>query len=332
MSLLQVKRLTKHFPIRGGLGAKSRLVAVDDVSFDIASGETVALIGESGSGKTTVAQLILGLLSPTSGSILVDGVEVATATRREMRAVRRRIQIVFQDPYSSLDPRMNVIEIVGEGLREIKDLTRDQRKSRAYDALDKVQLARRHADSYPHQLSGGQRQRVALARALAVEPELLVLDEPTSALDVSIQSAILNLLQDLQADLGLAYLIIGHDLPVVSFLSARIGVMYLGRLVELGTTEDVFEHSLHPYTRALVSASPSFERPAGVDDAPVILSGEIQTAVDPKDRCRLVGRCPFEDAVCATKSPQLTPYISRPGAEHSVACFHPLKGVSRGRP
>jgi peptide/nickel transport system ATP-binding protein/oligopeptide transport system ATP-binding protein len=315
--LVEIEHLTKEFPIKTGSGlgrAKSHLSAVDDVSLTIGRGETLGLVGESGSGKTTLARLTLRLLPLTSGAIRIGGVDIHAADRRTLRKLRRFVQIVFQDPFSSLDPRMSVGAIVAEGLHE---LGRAERERKVGELLSHVGLPPGFARRHPHQLSGGQRQRVGIARALAVGPQFLVLDEPVSALDVSVQSQVLNLLRDLQQELGLTYLFISHDLTVVRHLADRIAVMYLGKLVELAPADEIFERPRHPYTQALLSAMPSI---TGERRGRIILSGDIPSPIDPPEQCRFASRCFRQVEPCWAKVPPL----ERHAAEHDAACFNPM--------
>jgi oligopeptide/dipeptide ABC transporter ATP-binding protein len=315
--LVEIEHLSKVFPIktRSGLGhVTNHLSAVDDVSLTIARGETLGLVGESGSGKTTLARLALRLLPLTSGAIRIGGTDIHAADRRTLRELRRFVQIVFQDPFSSLDPRMSVGAIVAEGLQGLR---RAERERKVGELLSHVGLPSGFARRHPHQLSGGQRQRVGIARALAVEPQFLVLDEPVSALDVSVQSQVLNLLRDLQQELDLTYLFISHDLTVVRHLADRIAVMYLGKLVELAAADDIFERPRHPYTQALLSAMPSItdERRERI-----ILSGDIPSPIDPPEQCRFASRCFRSVDACWAKVPPL----ERVEPEHDVACFNPV--------
>jgi oligopeptide/dipeptide ABC transporter ATP-binding protein len=314
--LVEIDRLTKHFPVKSaGIGRPQRhLSAVEDVSLTIERGETLGLVGESGSGKTTLARLALRLLPLTSGAIRIGGVDVHTADRRELRALRRRVQIVFQDPFSSLDPRMSVGSIVSEGLQGVGRAERDRRVG---ELLERVGLPPAFARRHPHQLSGGQRQRVGIARALAVGPQFLVLDEPVSALDVSVQSQVLNLLRDLQEELGLTYLFISHDLTVVRHLANRIAVMYLGKLVELAPADEIFDNPRHPYTKALLSAMPTI---TAERRERIILSGEIPSPIEPPPQCRFASRCFRQIDTCWHNIPPL----EQRGFEHYVACFNPV--------
>jgi peptide/nickel transport system ATP-binding protein/oligopeptide transport system ATP-binding protein len=312
-ALLEADALVKRFPARGGA-----LTAVDEVSFSVDRGETLGLVGESGSGKSTVARLAVRLLEPTSGAIRIDGDDIAHLSRRALRTMRRRVQIVFQDPYSSLDPRMTARAIVAEPLRIARrgrDIT-----TRVPEVLARVGLGPEHEGRYPHELSGGQRQRIGIARALVVEPELLVLDEPVTALDGSIQAQILNLLAQLQQDLGLAYLFIAHDLAVVRHLADRVAVMHLGRIVETAPTEQLFTAPAHPYTQALLSASPVPDPTAESTRQRIVLRGEVPDATEPPSGCHFRTRCwRATDDCAADPGPEL---VER-GQGHPVACLFP---------
>jgi oligopeptide/dipeptide ABC transporter ATP-binding protein len=311
--LLEVEQLVKHFPARRG----GVVHAVDGVTLSVAAGETLGVVGESGSGKSTLARLVLRLLEPTSGVIRVDGEDISHVSRRALRTIRRRVQIVFQDPYSSLDPRMTARAIVAEPLR-IAGRGKEIRQ-RVPEVLALVGLGPEHESRFPHELSGGQRQRIGIARALAVEPELLVLDEPVSALDGSIQAQILNLLVDLQARLGLAYLFIAHDLAVVQHLADRIAVMHLGQIVETGTAAQLFDAPAHPYTQALLSASPEPDPEAERTRQRIVLRGELPSAQHPPSGCRFRTRCWKAVDECAASEPEL---VER-GQGHPVACLFP---------
>ena len=295
MSLLELDRLTCHFPTRAGL-----VRAVDGVDLALDAGETFALVGESGCGKSTLAKLVLGLHRPTAGSIRFDGVDIATMDRRTRHAYRSRVQAVFQDPYSSLNPRLRVRTILTEPLGA-HGVGRRERARRVDEALDLVGLPRSAAALYPHEFSGGQRQRIAIARALILRPELIVLDEPISALDVSIRAQILNLLSDLQADLGLTYLLIAHDLALVEHAAKRVGVMYLGQIVEHGPAEQVFAAPGHPYTETLLAAVPHPDprRPR----AALPISGEVASPLNPPSGCRFHPRCRYAKPTCAVEDP-----------------------------
>ncbi|HEY2106410.1 MAG TPA: oligopeptide/dipeptide ABC transporter ATP-binding protein, partial [Candidatus Binataceae bacterium] len=304
--LVQTRDLYKEFPVGGqGLLARRKLAvkAVDGVNLSIEPGETMGLVGESGSGKSTLGRLVLRLIEPTSGQVIFDGRDLSALGRREMRHLRRQMQIVFQDPYASLNPRMRVGAIVGEGI-EIHKLAKGREKQeRLVDLLRMVGLEADALTRHPHEFSGGQRQRIGIARALAVNPRFLVLDEPVSALDVSIQAQIINLLQDLQEQLKLTYLFIAHDLRVVEHISQRVAIMYLGKIVELGTSDQIYTNPRHPYTRALLSAVPSID-PAGKPER-IRLPGEMPSPVDPPSGCSFHPRCPYAKEVCRTMIPKL---------------------------
>lgn len=316
-TLLEVKNLVKYFPIRGGLLQRvvAQVKAVDNVSFAVKRGETLGLVGESGCGKTTVGRTILRLTPATSGRVLFEGREVFKLNGREMKALRKDMQIIFQDPYSSLDPRMPIGESIAEGL--LVHGVRDARKRNeiVIEMLRKVGLEEYHARRYPHEFSGGQRQRIGIARALALHPKFIVCDEPVSALDVSIQSQVLNLLKDLQAEFGLTYLFIAHNLSVVEHISDRVGVMYLGKLVELTDRETLFRDPLHPYTKALLSAIPIPD--PTVKRERMILQGDVPSPVNPPRGCRFHTRCPFAVDKCREEEPPLEEL--RPG--HFAACW-----------
>lgn len=320
--LLKVEKLSKYFPVRRGmLGGMKLLRAVDNVSLYVKKGETLGLVGESGCGKSTLGRTILRLVEPTYGRILYDGRDVVAMPPNELRALRRKMQIVFQDPYSSLNPRMTIRDIVGEAIRIHKlASSKSEEEDKIAALLRKVGLRPEMIARYPHELSGGQRQRVGIARALAVEPELIVCDEPISALDVSIQAQIVNLLQDLQDELGLSYLFISHDLKVVEYVSHRVAVMYLGKIVETGKAAELFDKRYHPYTRALLSAIP-------VPDPKkkrlrVLLEGDVPSPLDPPSGCSFHPRCPKAvKGKCDTEVPTLEEVV--PGSRHRVACFYP---------
>ncbi len=322
--LLQVEKLSKLYPVRTGVFGRPRFLhAVDGVSFYIRHGETLGLVGESGCGKSTLGRVVIRLVDPTLGRVIFDGQDITAMDAGELRPLRRRMQIVFQDPYSSLNPRMTLREIVGEGIA-IHGLAKDRRDAehKVEAVLAKVGLGAEMMGRYPHELSGGQRQRVGIARALAVGPELVVCDEPVSALDVSVQAQVLNLLESLQDELGLSLLFISHDLRVIEYAAHRTAVMYLGRIVEMGPTADVADKRLHPYTRALFGAVPSIT-PDGKKR--LVLQGEPPSALDPPAGCAFHPRCPrAEEGKCDVEAPQLQEL--KPGSHHRVACWHPETG------
>src|SRR5437762_398835 len=315
--LLRVKNLKKYFPIRGGLFSRevARVHAVDDVSFEILPGETLGLVCESGCGKSTTGRSILRLIEPTSGEVWFGAQNVTTLDKRSLRALRKEMQIIFQDPYASLNPRMTVGSIIGEALVIHKlAKTRKAREERVVQLLETVGLAADHLRRYPHEFSGGQRQRIGIARALAVSPKLIVADEPVSALDVSIQAQIINLLEDLQAKFALTYLFIAHDLSVVEHISTRVAVMYLGRIVEIAPASDLYTAPLHPYTQALLSAVP-IPDPA-IKRRRIMLEGDVPSPIRPPPGCHFHPRCPRAMPVCEAETPVLKEIAPR----HIVAC------------
>ncbi|CAN5645708.1 dipeptide ABC transporter ATP-binding protein [soil metagenome] len=321
--LLEVTDLVKHFPIKSGIlfdRQVGAVKAVDGVSFSIKPGETLGLVGESGCGKSTLARTILQLLAPTSGSVRFDGKEIAGLSTRKLRPIRSEIQMIFQDPYASLNPRKRVSQIIGEpmkmqGLGSGKDL-----KGQIEELLERVGLSSEHYSRYPHEFSGGQRQRIGIARALSLRPKLIVADEPVSALDVSIQAQIINLLEDLQEEFDLTYIFVAHDLGVVRHVSDRIAVMYLGKIVEIGNADDVYANPVHPYTEALLSAAPIPDPRANRERKELILEGDVPSPANPPAACRFHTRCPYATEICSETEPPLENHRSR----QLAACHHPL--------
>ena len=310
--MLDVNGLVKHFPIDR---ADKVLRAVDGVSFDIRRGETLGLVGESGCGKSTVGRCILRLYEPTDGQIVFENKDITHTSSREMRNLRRDMQIIFQDPYSSLNPRLNILAIVSEPMTIHGLGNKAERRDRVASLLEKVGLDPAYMNRYPHEFSGGQRQRIGIARALALEPKLIVCDEPVSALDVSVQAQVVNLLQDLQSELGLTYLFISHGLAVVEHISDRVAVMYLGKIVEIAAAGELYSNPLHPYTKALLSAIP-IPDPKQKRDR-IVLTGDVPTPIDPPSGCRFRTRCPWAIEDCAQIVPELREI--RPG--HTAACI-----------
>jgi len=315
--LVQVEHLVKYFPVRAGLMQRvvNWVKAVDDVSFNVKKGETLGMVGESGCGKTTIGRSMLRLVEPTSGSVHFEGKDVLQLRGRDLKEVRRHMQIIFQDPYASLDPRVPIGESIMEGLHIHNIGTRRERFDLMLDTLKKVGLEDYHARRYPHEFSGGQRQRIGIARALALRPNFIICDEPVSALDVSIQSQVLNILKDLQKEFGLTYLFIAHNLSVVEHISDRVAVMYLGKMVELTDRGELFRNPLHPYTQALMSAipvpNPKLKRQR------TVLKGDVPSPLNPPKGCRFHPRCPIADKICSEQEPE----FRQASPEHWVACW-----------
>jgi len=316
-NLLEIRSLKKYFPIRGGIFSRvvANVKAVEDISFEIKKGEVVGLVGESGSGKTTAGRSILRLIEPTSGEILFNGVDVAQLSKAKMREYRKEMQIIFQDPFASLNPRMSVGDIIGEAMT-IHNLARGKDKEqRVADLLEKVGMSPNHMRRYPHEFSGGQRQRIGIARALAVDPQFIVADEPVSALDVSIQAQVVNLLQDLKEELGLTLLFIAHDLGVVEYISDRVVVMYLGRIMEIAPSKDLYANPVHPYTEALLSAVPIPD--PTIKRERVLLQGDIPSPINPPSGCVFRTRCPIAVDDCA----HVVPPLEEVSPGHFKACI-----------
>ena len=314
--MLTVNGLKKHFPIRGGIFSKTvgYVQAVDGVSFHINKGEIMGLVGESGCGKTTVGRLILGLYGPTAGEIHFEGANISTLSKQEMRNVRRNMQVIFQDPFGSLNPRMTIGNIVGEPLYVHNIAKGKEKEEQVVNILETVGISSRYMKRYPHEFSGGQRQRIGIARALALNPKLIVCDEPVSALDVSIQAQVINLLEDLQAKFGFTYLFIAHDLSVIKHISDKVAVMYLGKIVELADTEDLYTNPLHPYTEALLSAVPLPD--PTLDRKRIVLEGDVPSPINPPSGCHFRTRCKYVKPICSEEEPPLIEIAKN----HCVAC------------
>jgi len=320
--LLEVKHLKKHFPIKGGVFSKTigYVYAVDDINFTLEKGETLGLVGESGCGKSTTGRTILRLIEPTDGAIYFEGQDITNLDKGAMRALRREMQIIFQDPYASLNPRMTVGSIIGEPLEIHKIAKGSEKEERVASLLQKVGLRAEDMRKYPHEFSGGQRQRIGIARALALNPKLIVCDEPVSALDVSIQAQVINLLEDLQAEFGLSYLFIAHNLNVVEHISNRVAVMYLGQIVELASDEELYRNPQHPYTEALLSAVPIPD--PTVKKKRIILEGDVPSPINPPKGCHFHTRCVYKDKICEEVEPEFKDI----GGGHWVAChFRPAR-------
>ncbi len=315
--LLEIQDLQKFFTVKNSIfkDRKKVLKAVDGISFEIKKGETFGLVGESGCGKSTTGRSIVRLYEPNGGKIVYDGIDITHFSEREMLPYRKRIQMIFQDPYASLNTRMTVADIIGEGLDIHTDFRGEERQERIFELLRRVGLKKEHASRYPHEFSGGQRQRIGIARALAIEPELIICDEPISALDVSIQAQVVNMLEDLQEELGLTYLFIAHDLSMVKHISDRIGVMYLGHMMEITTSDELYEHPYHPYTKALLSSIP-IPDPRANKDQRIILEGDVKSPINPTEGCRFSSRCRYCKELCNEKTPELRKVTEG----HFVAC------------
>lgn len=310
--LVTLEHISKHFSV----GTRQTLVAVNDITLDIYKGETLGVVGESGCGKSTLGRVVMGIYHPTKGRLCYRGKEVNLKHTRDRFAYSEKAQIVFQDPYASLDPRMTVGSIISEGMEIHSMYDRAKRQQRVYELLETVGLNREHANRFPHEFSGGQRQRIGIARALAIEPEFVVCDEPISALDVSIQSQIINLLKDLQKKLDLTYMFIAHDLNIVKYISDRIAVMYLGNLVELADSDEIYEHTLHPYSQALLASVPIPDPDKEAHKDAQVIKGDVPSPINPKPGCPFANRCPHAAEICRSVSPTLKEL--RP--QHFVSC------------
>ena len=327
-ALLRAMGLVKHFPVRSGSlrrRVSEHVHAVDGVSLDVIRGETLGIVGESGCGKSTLGRLFVRLHTPTSGTVFFDGKDITRLSRKELRPFRHEFQIIFQDPYASLNPRKRVGQLVGDPFRIHRSASAAEARKRVQELLEVVGLSAHHVNRYPHEFSGGQRQRIGVARALALSPQLIVADEPVSALDVSIQAQVVNLLDDLQDEFNLTYVFIAHDLGVIRHVSDRIAVMYLGVIVEIAPAESLYESPIHPYTEALLSAIPSIETD---DEAPerrerIVLEGEVPSPIDPPSGCRFHPRCRYATEICRVERPPLASF----GNGRFAACHHPLGGA-----
>ncbi|KKO54852.1 ABC transporter ATP-binding protein [Paenibacillus sp. DMB20] len=325
--LLTVNRLKQYFPIKGGIFGQTvnYVKAVDDISFTVYEGETVSLVGESGCGKSTTGRAVLRLEEPTSGEIIFDGTNLLSLTKRQMTRKRKYLQMIFQDPYASLNPRKTAVQVLEEAMEIQNTVPKNRRRTRAIELLETVGLAAHQADRYPHEFSGGQRQRIGIARALSVNPKLIISDEAVSALDVSIQAQVLNLMKSLQREFKLTYLFISHDLGVVRHISDRIIVMYLGTIVEIADKKTLFQQPLHPYTRALLSAIPTLDPDRKAER--ILLKGDVPSPIDPPSGCRFHTRCMYAKDRCRTEVPELRPAKDQGG--HMAAC-HYMEAIREG--
>jgi oligopeptide/dipeptide ABC transporter ATP-binding protein len=327
--LVRADQVRKYFPIKSGMVLQrevARVHAVDGVSLDVRAGETVGLVGESGCGKSTLGRCIIRLHTLTSGSVSLEGRDITSLSRRALRPVRREMQMVFQDPYASLNPRKRVGTIIADPLRIHDQGDNKAVKKRVQELLELVGLSPEHINRYPHEFSGGQRQRIGVARALALHPKLIVADEPVSALDVSVRAQVINLLDDLQDDLGLTYVFIAHDLGVVRHVSDRIAVMYLGKIVEISPAEELYRRPVHPYTEALLSAVPIPDPDLSDRREQIVLEGDVPSPISPPSGCRFHPRCRYATEICSQEEPPLVPHG---GGDHLAACHHPLQISSR---
>ena len=311
-NLVEINNLKKHFNVGGGQVLK----AVDGINLKVRKGETLGLVGESGCGKSTAGRTIIGLYQPTEGEVIFDGVDTSTFNKKEKKEFTKKVQMIFQDPYASLNPRMTVTDIIGEGIDIHKIYSGEARQKRIYELLELVGLSKEHASRYPHEFSGGQRQRIGIARALSIQPELIVCDEPISALDVSIQAQVVNLLEDLQKEFGLTYIFIAHDLSMVKHISDRIAVMYLGNIVEIADSKELYDNPKHPYTQALLSAVPIPDPDIERSRKRIMLEGDVPSPINPPEGCKFKTRCPYRMDECD----KLTGELVEVAEGHSVAC------------